>query len=124
MSEKMKILVVDDDSDIRTCLIELLESEAYEVHGAINGQEALVSLKSSENRFDCIVLDLNMPVMDGYEFLKTLASLKSFSHLPVVIITASGRDEVHLKKNEKTFLLQKPFSVEALTRLIQDCTNK
>jgi len=80
-----KVLVVDDDSNI-VDLIELyLQKEGYKVFKAFNGNEALKTFK--EKQIDIIILDVMMPVMDGYEVLK---EIRKSSQVPVLMLTAKG----------------------------------
>lgn len=80
-----KVLVVDDDSNI-VDLIELyLQKEGYKVFKAFNGNEALKTFK--EKQIDIIVLDVMMPVMDGYDVLK---EIRKSSQVPVLMLTAKG----------------------------------
>ncbi|MES1206761.1 MAG: response regulator, partial [Pseudomonadota bacterium] len=68
-SDPASILVVDDDTDMREGLCDALIEEGYAVSAAINGAEAVRKLVNT-SRPDLILMDLRMPVMDGYEFLK------------------------------------------------------
>jgi CheY-like chemotaxis protein len=81
------ILVVDDDDDTRASVSELLEDQGYRVARANNGQEAEASLRTIQ-RPDCIVLDLWMPVMDGWRFTTRLQQLGP-PPIPIVVITAA-----------------------------------
>src|SRR5262245_41874314 len=83
------VLIVDDDQDIRDTLGGVLTEEGYRVVGAANGQEALDYLKDGE-RPCLILLDLMMPVMDGWQFLKQQGMSPSLAEIPVVVITAAG----------------------------------
>jgi CheY-like chemotaxis protein len=83
------ILVVDDDHAIRESLSELLEDEGYHVAKATNGQEALEVLARVGP--PCVILlDLMMPVMDGYEFMGRKTADPALASIPVVVITAAG----------------------------------
>jgi len=82
-----KILVVEDDDDIRDSLKELLEEEGYQVDTAANGEQALNRLRGGAPQL--ILLDLMMPVMDGWEFQKQLRESPSFSRVPIIVISAS-----------------------------------
>ena len=83
------VLVVDDDADIRDALCELLQDEGYRPVSASNGRDALVYLNSRER--PCIILlDLMMPIMDGWEFRRQQKSDPRWSNIPVVVITAAG----------------------------------
>jgi CheY-like chemotaxis protein len=85
---RCKILVVEDDDDIRDSLKELLEEEGYRVDTAANGQQALGKLQEQELP-QLILLDLMMPVMDGWQFQKELRAVPSLARLPVIVISAS-----------------------------------
>ena len=83
------ILVVDDDHAIREALSELLEDEGYQVACATNGQQALDLL--ARMAVPCVILlDLMMPVMDGFEFMGRKTADPALANIPVVVITAAG----------------------------------
>jgi|RhiMethySRZTD1v2_1073278.scaffolds.fasta_scaffold14987_3 CheY-like chemotaxis protein len=84
----LKILIVDDDVDIRELLAELLESRGFDVITAANGLEAIDLLKSMAAPPSIILLDLMMPVMDGYAFLEERKKVAVLASIPVAIITA------------------------------------
>lgn len=87
--EERLILVVDDDHAIRESLTELLEDEGYSVAVAANGEQALDQLRRPA--VPCLILlDLMMPVMDGFEFMGRKAADPSLAGIPVVVITAAG----------------------------------
>lgn len=83
------ILVVDDDDGIREALAELLEYEGYSTAMASNGAQALIKLREGEPP-RLILLDLMMPVMNGYEFLKARQEDAQLSLIPVLVLTAGG----------------------------------
>jgi CheY-like chemotaxis protein len=84
-----KVLVVDDEADV----VELLEScftlRGYEVISARNGQEALA--KVHQEQPDVVLLDIMMPVFDGYEICRIIKNNTETKHIPVIFITAKGR---------------------------------
>lgn len=80
------VLVVEDHADLREMLTVLLESEGYTVQAARNGAEALEAL--AELRPDVILLDLMMPVMDGFEFLEEVEQRQGLEDVPIVVLTA------------------------------------
>src|SRR3954470_23175677 len=83
------VLVVDDDQDIREALCDLLADAGYRAASVANGKEALIYLKSGE--LPCVILlDLMMPVMDGWEFRRQQQGDPRLSKIPVVVITAAG----------------------------------
>jgi CheY-like chemotaxis protein len=107
------ILVVDDDPDIRDSLREVLEDEGYQVACVSNGREALDYLKSSAPRPCVILLDLMMPVMDGWQFRREQKQDPAIADIPLVVITATGKRPVLIDAAE---LVMKPLD---LTRLFE-----
>src|SRR5271163_3938844 len=81
---KSKLLLVDDDPAIRQILLRLLEEEDYLVLTAANGAEALEFVHAA--KFDLVLLDLNMPVKDGWETFEQLSAKNPL--LPIILITA------------------------------------
>jgi CheY-like chemotaxis protein len=84
----MAILVVDDDDDIREVVQEVLRAEGHETQGAANGEEAVRLLQSGLDRPELILLDLAMPVMDGWDFLLWLDDDAILRQTPVAIMSA------------------------------------
>ena len=82
-----RLVVVDDDQDTREVLREFLESEGYSVATAANGEDALTLLRREPNAC-AILLDLMMPVMDGWQFLRLKREDDRLLRIPVVIISA------------------------------------
>ena len=111
-----RILVVDDDERIVNFLTTKLKASGYEVLTARNGSEGLEQVQAQEP--DLIVLDLMMPVMDGLEMLK---QLRSFSMIPVIILTAKGADSERIKGLElgADDYLPKPFNPNELVARIE-----
>lgn len=86
MSEKKRILVVDDEPDFCSIVQGQLEKEGYDVDLAYNGVEGLEKVRS--NPPDAIVLDVMMPEKDGYEVCKELKADEATAGIPVVLLTA------------------------------------
>jgi CheY-like chemotaxis protein len=82
-----RILIVDDDASIRTLLAEYLDLEGFEVRSAANGREALDVLRAW--RPDLILLDLEMPVMDGQAFRLAQRRLPAAADVPVVLFSGN-----------------------------------
>jgi len=80
------VLVVDDHSELRTCLERLLERVGYRVLLAENGADGLDQLR--RERVDAVVLDIDMPVMNGREFLAARAAEPALARVPVVVYSA------------------------------------
>ncbi len=81
-----RVLLVDDDDDVRRAVCEVLTDEGYEVREATNGRDAMAMLGEWEP--DAILLDLLMPEMDGYEVLVHMKEDDVLCHVPVFMITA------------------------------------
>jgi phosphoserine phosphatase RsbU/P len=86
MSEQARILVVDDIQDNRDLLCRLLSRRGHEALTASNGAEALEMI--AKNRFDCVLLDIMMPVMGGVEALSRLKEDETLRHVPVIVVSA------------------------------------
>src|SRR5438309_2274486 len=114
MPGKQSILVVDDDIHALDALTELLETSGYRVRRAQNGQEALEAAKSRRPP-TLILLDLSMPVMDGWEFMRRQRLEPSIAHIPVVVITGLVSA---VPAGAKAFL-SKPIDVNRLMQLVQ-----
>ena len=107
-----RVLVVEDDGDIRRLLADLLAHEGYTVDQARQGNEALAAM--ARHRPDVIVLDLMMPVMDGWSFVETLRTRTSWSRTPIVVISAVPRLEVEGQRLGVAVWLPKPFDIDEL----------
>jgi CheY-like chemotaxis protein len=112
--ERVRVLVVDDDADIRELLVEFLGSEGYDVTSAGDGVEALERARA--HRPDVILLDLMMPGMNGWEFREIQRRDAQLADVPVVVISAFDSD---LDVDE---VLRKPFRVEELLATVERLT--
>lgn len=115
---KKKILVVDDTDLNRDLVVQLLEDE-YDMVIAENGEEAL--LKTESERPDLILMDLGMPVMDGWEATKKLKANESLKHIPVIAVTSHAMvgDEIEARKAGCDDYLPKPIDEDLLIRKIK-----
>jgi len=113
---QFRILVVDDEERIVNFLSSKLKASGYEVLTASNGLEGLEQVKAQEP--DLIVLDLIMPRMNGLEMLK---ELRSFSAVPVIILTAKGADADRIKGLQlgADDYLPKPFNPDELVARVE-----
>jgi len=114
-----RVLVIDDDAQLRAFVAASLESEGYEVRGATGGMNGL-TLADAEPP-DVILLDLRMPGMDGYEVCRILRQGRKTRQIPVIILTVS--DDPHLNREAYAAGAQacvlKPFRKEALIAAIR-----
>jgi CheY-like chemotaxis protein len=121
MTELMKkrIMIVEDDIGVRESFLEILEIENYAVEGHENGLEALKRLTdSSAPRPDLIILDLNMPKMNGLEFLKH--SEEVGKNIPVVLLTASRSVIEVLELNREIRIARKPIELEIFVAIVKE----
>ena len=93
-----KILVVEDERRIRQLLVDILVDEGYEVIEAEDGGEGLEKVRSEHP--DIILLDVMMPVMDGYQVLEKLKSDSAIQAIPVIMVTAKGQDTDVIRARE------------------------
>jgi CheY-like chemotaxis protein len=108
------LLVVEDDPGIRRSLAEALEDEGYSVVLAANGREAIDRLR--EQPTPCmILLDLMMPIMDGWEFLRARRENEDLAAIPVVVVSAYA-DKV--KTVEAEHFIQKPIDLARLLAVV------
>lgn len=114
--EAPTILVVEDDHDSRVMIRALLEDEGYVVQTAANGRDAVAQLTTSALRPQLVIVDLNMPVMDGWELMQHLRNHPELSTIPVGV--QSGDEESTLPDGV-AFVLAKPVDVEALLAIVR-----
>src|SRR5690349_9209397 len=108
-----EVMVIEDDFAIRETLRELLEDEGYRVVGAANGMEALHRLKGGRAP-QLILLDLMMPIMDGWEFRTAQQSDPALADIPVVVISADHGLDKKVGSLAADGYLAKPFELDAL----------
>jgi CheY-like chemotaxis protein len=112
-----KILVVEDDTPIRELLVELFESEGYKVYSATNGQEGLKALKT-QGLPDLILIDLMMPVMDGYTFRAEQLKIPEWSRIPTIVMSAEANAKEKMKNFNISAFLSKPVELETILRTV------
>ncbi len=112
-----KILIVEDDISIRELLVEAFESEDYEVTYGTNGVEGLQALESSVP--DLILMDMMMPVMDGYKFREELLKNPMWNSIPVVAMSAQDQCEENLKNSKIATFISKPLELDHLLETVK-----
>lgn len=118
MSNKQKVLVVDDEVNISTAIQFLMEDNGFEVATAYNGIEALVKLDAF--RPDLILLDVMMPKMNGFEVAKRIRQNPANMDIQIIFLTAKGtdRDKMEGYGSGGDVYLTKPFDNQALVDLV------
>jgi two-component system, chemotaxis family, chemotaxis protein CheY len=109
------VLVVEDDAEVRDLCAQVLVDEGYAVHAASDGVSGIAQLDCMP---DVIVLDLAMPRMDGWEFMRRLRAVAGHEQTPVLLLTATSSSGVALAGAQA--ILRKPFVVDALLRQVAD----
>jgi CheY-like chemotaxis protein len=118
---KKRILVVEDDQYIRDSLAELLQDEGYAVDVAKDGQEGLDYLQR-EDAPDLILLDLMMPIKDGFQFRAEQRQDPRLAKIPVVIFSADTGVNQPNAQFEGAAILKKPVDLDALLSMVRQST--
>jgi len=111
------MLVADDDASVRESLCKLLSGEGYDVIGLANGAEAVERIRLDQKRVDLLLLDLNMPLKNGWATLDRLREIDP--SLPVLIVTGQPNQFELAEAAGVSALVQKPIDVPALLQLIK-----
>ena len=118
-NKKGTILYVEDNPDNRSLIRRVLEAENYAVVEAINATQALEKLDNSN--IDLVLMDINMPDMDGYTLTAKIKAIQKFSKIPIVAVTANvmrGDREKSLGAGCDGYI-QKPIDIDALSQQIE-----
>ena len=118
MEKKQKrILLVDDEANVRRVFSDVLKKESYIVKGVKDGPEAIKAVE--QEKFDLALVDLRMPRMDGIEVLENIKRIKP--HIPVIIYTGYGSvtTAVECMRRRAADYLNKPFSPQELKSSIR-----
>ena len=120
MMDKKRILIVDDEGDLRSMLRFRLEAMNYEISEAVDGQDGLDKARS-ENP-DLIILDLMLPKMDGYKVCRMLKFDEKYKHIPIIMFTARAqeKDKKIGKEMGAEAYITKPFEPEVLLSKIKE----
>ena len=87
----MSAIYIDDDATTRFFVLKSLKMKGFNIHEAGNGKEGIEVIKSNSD-IDTVLLDLNMPVMNGYNFLNEVSKDTSLTHLKIIVTSAVGKD--------------------------------
>ncbi len=119
-----KVLIAEDSSVIQNLAKKILEFQNFEIHSVKNGQQVLDALEKED--FDILLLDINMPVMDGMECAKAVRRLKDEkkAKLPMIAITGNARNYSMDDFKEAGFddMLAKPLNFDALVAQVKALT--
>jgi CheY-like chemotaxis protein len=120
VSQRRRVLIVDDEPDVLLLCRVNLEFEGYEVIEACDGIEALERIRS--DRPEVVLLDVMMPRMDGWQVLETLKADDELAAIPVVMLTAKVQDQDQIRgwSSGAAEYITKPFSPLVLSQVLQD----
>jgi two-component system chemotaxis response regulator CheY len=122
----MKILSVDDSAVVRKIIRAATEVLEFELEEAEDGLDALEKIKNLEGNVDLILLDWNMPGLNGYELLKKLKEDLKYKKIPIMMVTTEGSREniVSAIKAGAINYMVKPFTMEELIKKIMESLGK
>lgn len=129
LASEKKILIVDDEPDVRNFLSVCAEDAGFIVETAVDGEDAVAKVQSFDP--DLMTLDMVMPKKSGYKALKEIRALEKYAKLPVIVITAHANDEFGSEDMSKMYAtfsgpnaprvtLEKPITPEKLVKTIAD----
>lgn len=119
-----KILIAEDERDIRDLIIFTLQFAGHEVSAVTNGEEAVAA--AAQSRPDLIIMDVRMPKMNGYDACRQIKADPSLSQIPVVFLSAKGQEaeiQSGLEAGAAEYLV-KPFAPDELTRMVARLLNQ
>lgn len=121
MSAKRNLLVVDDNKLNRTILGKILESDGYSVLEAENGLIAYQTIANDPQSIALVLLDIGMPVMDGYELLRKLNETELIRSVPVIVTTGNDEEDLELRCLEQgaSDFIKKPYNADLVRHRVQ-----
>ena len=120
MNDNKKILIVEDEKDIRNLLIFNLQKHHYEVDSIHDGEKALPLIR--KNKYDLILLDIMLPGVNGFDLTRIIKNDNLISQIPIIMLTAKGEDEDIVKGltiGADDYII-KPFSIKVLIARIEN----
>jgi CheY-like chemotaxis protein len=120
VNHRQFVCIVEDDPDIRNTLQALLEIEGFLVRTASNGKEALAHLREAASRTALILLDLMMPVMNGWEFIEVATGEPELASIPIVVVSAiaSASELPSGASSQIVRVIKKPVNVDELLDVV------
>jgi urea transport system substrate-binding protein len=116
------ILVIEDDEDILATLETFLETEGYQVQAVANGHEALEAIKGRGQLPSLILLDMSMPVLDGWQF--AAAFREQYGGATAIVVMSAAADTAQRAREiGASGWLSKPFKLSALLEIVRGCSS-
>jgi DNA-binding NtrC family response regulator len=114
----VRILIIEDDKEMRSLLEDILDEEGFETESVSNGSDGLQEL--TKEPFDLVITDIRMPGLTGLDILPIIKKLQP--HASVIVITAFGNEEVYRRSFEKgaAGYLEKPIHMDKLKTLVHE----
>ena len=119
MQSDCPVLIVEDDADLREMMAQLLTLEGFQTETVANGRDALDYLQRG-GRAELILLDLMMPVMDGWEFRRRQRKDPALADVPVIVLTALDQAQAHAEDLNGVGFMKKPLDFDRLLQLVRD----
>ncbi|MFH7811837.1 MULTISPECIES: response regulator [Acetobacter] len=120
----IRVLTVDDSRTMQGMLRKALEGAGYEVIQGGDGVEGLEVLQEANPTPNAIITDINMPRMDGFEFIEAVRAMDQYKHLPMIVLTTESDPEKKARARAAgaTGWIVKPFSTDSLVAAIRRVT--
>jgi CheY-like chemotaxis protein len=113
------VFVIEDDPDIRDMITQILELEGYAVRSATDGSDALMQIRQGDGYPALILLDLMMPVMNGWEFRNAQLQDPGLAEIPVVVLSGDGTVAAKAGTMHANGFLKKPVDLNALLQTVE-----
>jgi CheY-like chemotaxis protein len=117
-----RVLVVEDDDDLRDALVELLSGRGFDVRPASDGKQGLDQLRSW--RPDLVVTDLGMPVLDGRSLRALQLEVPELASIPLIVVSGSAQQQEEAGRMRATAIVRKPFRAEELLSVVRSCLRR
>ena len=114
-----RILVVDDDASIRELTNRILLAQGYNVDTAVDGSAALEQISS--NSYDLVLLDIQMPGLDGFEVCRKIRQQRQLARLPLIFLSGSEMTDdmlTEVKESGASMFMMKPYNIAELNRAV------
>ena len=117
-----RVLVVEDDDDLRDALVELLSSRGFDVRPASDGKQGLDQLRSWLP--DLVVTDLGMPVLDGHSLRAAQLEAPELAAIPLIVVSGSAQQQEEAERMSAAAVVRKPFRAEDLLSVVSSCLRR
>lgn len=124
MANKKRIVIVDDDPDMRKTVKQLLESSGYKVYSYENGLDCIKNLRQGKYKPTLIILDIMMPLMSGWEIQRRLSENAQWKDIPIIFLTSRTNDTADdMYARYGADFVKKPFDINDLKARIEETIN-